>query len=221
MPPVVHGQFLGSPHVVLDKQDSETELVAQSSNGVAELVDLGVGQPRRRLVEQQQARLRGHRPSDLDALQRAERQPCRGAQRERGETEIRQDVHRVLRQAPLLLADTDAERRGHEVDRTPTVCPDHHVLQHGEAREQGKVLERASDTVTGDLVSVDIEQVGAVEHHDARVRFVDPGDDVEERCLAGAVRTDQPADLVFGDGERQFVERDNTTEPHRHFSHVK
>src|SRR4029078_5252697 len=91
---IQHDDAVGDPHhelhVVLDEQDRETELIAQSPNGVAELVDLGMRQSRRRLVEQQQARLRGHRPSDLDPLQRAERQTCRGAQRQRGEPEVRQ-----------------------------------------------------------------------------------------------------------------------------------
>ena len=45
------------------------------------------------------------------------------------------------------------------------VRADHDVLEHGEAGEQGQVLERAGDAEAGDLVRVDIEEVGAVEQH--------------------------------------------------------
>ena len=101
------------------------------------------------------------------------------------------------------------------------VRADHHVLEHGEAREQGQVLKRPRNAEIGDLVSIDIEEVVAVEQDLTRVRFVDPRHDVEQRGLARAVGADQPADLVLVDRERQVVERDDTTEPHGHFSNIE
>ena len=173
------------------------------------------------LVEQEQSRPGRHRTSELDPLQRPERQAGRRPQREAGKTEIAENVHRVLGEALLLAADPDPEWCRCEVGPAATVRADHDVLEHGEAREQGQVLKRPRNTETGDLVSIDIEEVGAIEQHLTRSRFVDPRHDVEHRGLPGAVGADQPADLVFIDRERQVVERDDTTEPHGHFSNIE
>ena len=46
-------------------------------------------------------------------------------------------------------------------------------------------------------------------------RVVDPGDDVEERRLAGAVRADQADDRALGDVEADVVDGDEAAEPLR------
>ena len=74
--------------MVLDEQDGEPELVADPPDGLAELVDLAVGQARGRLVEQQEPGLGGQRPRQLQALERAERQARGGAEGVLGETEL-------------------------------------------------------------------------------------------------------------------------------------
>src|SRR5581483_368774 len=56
----------------------------------------------------------------------------------------------------------------------------------------------------------------AVEVELAPVWSVEPRDDVEERGLACAVRTDQPDDLPLLDLERDVVDRDDAAEPPRH-----
>ena len=52
------------------------------------------------------------------------------------------------------------------------------------------------------------------ERHPAVGGLVDPADDVEHRGLAGAVRTDEAADLARVDRERQAVERGDAAEAH-------
>ena len=52
-------------------------------------------------------------------------------------------------------------------------------------------------------------------------RLVDAADDVEHRRLAGAVGSDEPADLTFVDGERQPVEGDDAAEPDGDVLHVE
>ena len=105
---VEHDDLVGDAHhqlhVVLDEQHGQAELIAKAANGLTELVDLGVGQPRRWFVEQQQSWLGRHRPGELDPLERAERQAGRRAQRHGGETEVAEDVHRLLGEALLLAA---------------------------------------------------------------------------------------------------------------------
>ena len=76
--------------------------VAQPADRLAEIVDLGVGEARRRLVEQEQPRVGGHRPGELDPLERAVGQTGRRAQGVLGEAEVGEDVDRVLRQASFL-----------------------------------------------------------------------------------------------------------------------
>ena len=77
----------------------ELELVAHRADQLAQLVDLGVGEAGRGLVEQQQPRARRERPGDLDALQRAVRQADRGPVGEVVEREPLEDLVRLGRAA--------------------------------------------------------------------------------------------------------------------------
>ena len=53
-------------------------------------------------------------------------------------------------------------------------------------------------------------------------RLVDAADDVEHRRLAGAVRTDEPADLPLARCRRSdAVERHDAAEAHRHLLHIE
>src|SRR5205085_7182654 len=78
------------------------------------------------------------------------------------------------------------------------------------------VLERPRDPLADDPMRRGAEQALAVERDLARVRPVEPGDQVEERRLAGAVRADQPADLAALDAERDVVDGDDAAEAPRH-----
>ncbi len=180
-----------------------------------------VGQPGRRLVEQQEARLGGQRPGDLEPLQRAEREARRRAVRQRTEAELVEQLAGSLAHPPVLATGADARDRPDEPDAALAVLADHHVLEQGHRREQGEVLERAGDAGPGDLVRRQGEQVESVEPHQAGGRVVDATDDVEHRRLARAVGPDQTADLAVVDGEAELVEGDDPAEPHRHFTHVE
>ena len=60
------------------------------------------------------------------------------------------------------------------------------------------------------------EEAFAVEGDLAGIRPVEPRDQVEERRLAGAVRSDQAGDLTVLDAERDVVHGDDAAEPPRH-----
>src|SRR4029077_14070589 len=99
-----------------------------------------------------------------------------------------------------------------EADRTLCVRTDHHVLQDRERREQRQVLERPGHTDAGDLVGTQRQQVLTVEGDVALARLVETTDAVEQRGLAGTVRSDEGADVPLLDLEAQPIERDDTTE---------
>ncbi len=80
--------------------------------------------------------------------------------------------------------------------RGARVHADHHVLEHGHAREQREVLERAADAERGHVMRGVADDRLALEDQVAAVRRVEPAHAVEQRGLARAVRADQPDDVA-------------------------
>ena len=206
--------------MVLDEQHCEIELIADLHDRFPEFVDLPVGQSRRRLVHQQEARSGGQRPGDLESLERAERQPGGRPEHQWTEAELDEQVAGEVAGAPVLGGDSDPADRLGDADVALAVGPHHHVLEQAHRREQGEVLKRPGDPEGGDAVGRHSQQVLAVVRHAARRRLVDPADDVEHRRLAGSVGTDQPADVPRLDPECQAVQGDDAAEANRHFLHV-
>ena len=96
---------------------------------------------------------------------------------------------------PGRLRVVDAERR--EAVRMPTMTA---------GSDPDERLEPAADRVGR-------SSCGRSTATDARGRVVDPGDDVEERGLARAVRPDQADDRAARDVEADVVDRDQAAEP--------
>src|SRR5207244_12796422 len=92
------------------------------------------------------------------------------------------------------------------------VSADARVLANGHRVEEVHVLKGSGDPAPDDPVGRDAEQAPAAEAELARVRAGETGDHVEERRLAGAVRPDQPDDLVLARVERDSVEGDDPAE---------
>ncbi len=210
-------------HVVLDEQHGELELVADRADGLAQLVDLAVGQPGRRLVEQQEASAWRPAPGRSRAAS-----ACRtGAPPPGGRRAGRGRAGRAARRQPRAIRRFSRPAPMREIARTnPTaalaVRADHHVLEQRHRGEQGEVLERAGDAEPG-RSACGARASRSTPSNSTRPdgRVVDATDDVEHRRLARAVGPDQPADLTLVDGEAQLVEGDDPTEPHRHFTHVE
>ena len=103
----------------------------------------------------------------------------------------------------------------------PAVHADHHVLQDGEAREQGQVLERAADAERRDAVRRECREIGVpVELEPRRGPACRAGDRqlnsvVLPAPLGPMSPTIWPAAIVEGDA----VERDDAAEPHREVAH--
>src|SRR5512132_174761 len=191
-------------HVMLDDQDGQVEVLPQPPDQRAELAHLLVVEAPGRLVEQQEPGAGDEGAGELDALQRSEGQARRRAVRQVGKAQI---VEGLVREG---LSPALAKRAQAGVGTDEDVLCDRH------RREENDVLEGAGDPAADDSVRPGLEQIAAVEVHSTGIGRVEAGDDVEERRLAGAVRTDEPGDRSFVQRKRDVVEGDDASEPAGH-----
>ena len=94
----------------------------------------------------------------------------------------------------LLLAPHRGHQGGEEALAPLAGGAELHVLDHRHLRQRLGELERADHAAPGDLVGGHVGEVVAVEAPGPGVRLVEPGEQVEERRLAGAVRADERGD---------------------------
>ena len=83
---------------------------------------------------------------------------------------------------------------------------DGQVLGDRERRDETGVLERATEAEGGPAIGRVLRDVGPVEDDPALVGLREPGDEVEDRRLAGAVRADQAEDLAVAQVEAGVVD---------------
>src|SRR5205085_7447467 len=81
------------------------------------------------------------------------------------------------------------------------------VLPYGEPAEEPRVLERAGEPRAPAPMRRPPRDVPALELDRSGARIVEAGQQVDERGLAGAVRPDQPDDLVPAELERYVLQR--------------
>ena len=86
------------------------------------------------------------------------------------------------------------------------------VVHHREIRKQRDVLEGAADADLGDPVRRPRQDARAFHQDVAGRRLIEPGEAVEQRGLAGAVRADQAEDLALVHVEGHAVQRDDAAE---------
>src|SRR5262249_29532024 len=155
------------------------------------------------------------RPGELDPLARAERERTHGRLRNFRQPELRQQRHRMLTGALLDAGgEWQADRGGEEAAATAAMRPHHDILEHAHGAEERQVLERAPDAEGGDPVSRHLEERPVLEQDAAALGAIEPREAVEERGLAGAVRTDEAANLALAYVERHAVERHDAAEAH-------
>src|SRR6185503_7230756 len=90
------------------------------------------------------------------------------------------------------------------------------IVEGGHVLEQPDVLEGAGDSERRHLVRLRSRDLSVVEHDTPGGRRKNPGDAIEKRGLAGAVRPDEREDLAALHVERDVVDRDEAAEPLRH-----
>ena len=182
-------------HVVLDEQHGQLVVRRGRADELAELADLLVVEAAGRLVEQQQPRPRDQRAGELDALQR----PV-GQRRRRGASG---ELARGRRTSSVSSASGSARRAAARVcaptgrSRAPS--------SRGRARCSGTSARSPADDPVRRA-----SRAGLARRTRARPRrLVEPGDHVEDRRLARAVRADQPDDLPLARRRTRPVERDD------------
>ena len=89
----------------------------------------------------------------------------------------------------------------HHVRTHPRVPSNENVLQNGEALEEPHALKGARDAARGQRVRRQARDVAPGEPDRPAVHAQVTADEIHERRLAGAVRTDEPEHLTGCDGE--------------------
>src|SRR5215831_18856876 len=171
-------------------------------------LDVLVGHPRRRLVQEQQLGLERKRRRDLQRALAAVRQLDRDRvlefrQRDRLEQRARPAVQ-LLEQAlgaPEIEGSAALALQG-----------DAHVLEHREVRKHRGDLERANQAHPGDRRRTRAGDVAALVDDAAPRRLEEVCQQVEAGRLPGAVRADERVDAAAADLEVDVPDRDETLE---------
>jgi hypothetical protein len=155
------------------------------------------------LVEQDEARLAGKRPRDLQEPSLAEGKRAHLGLRRAAQTD---EIDQLLRPLALCLFFTV------RVFCKQPVRSNQHVVDDGHSLERAVVLEGAQDAAGGDAVRRQAEDRLAGEAHLAAGGGIRAGDEVEGGALAGAVRPDHAEDLAFAHLEVEAVHGEQTAE---------
>ena len=168
--------------------------VAQTPHDLQQLVDLGGGERRRGLVEEQQLRRAAERLQDLEALARADREALHRFV----------GIARVEAEAGGRLARGRGELRAIRKGGKPARDPE--ILGHREARNVGIVLVDDADP-GGAGVARAAEAHGAPLPLDRpRVGLERAAEDSHQCGFPGAVLADDPNDLPAPDPQRNARE---------------
>ena len=191
------GNIHHDPHLVLDHQHGDAELVADIEHEARDVLGLLLVHARDHFVEQQQFRLAGQRPRQFDALLLAVGQRADDGVADVLDLEEFDDVLDPLPRLDLLAAGAAEENHGIEhVGAQMGVPAGQDVLDHGAVLEQREVLKGAPDADCREPRRRDGREIGAVEQDAAAAWPQHAGDHVEQRGLAGAVRADHAADFA-------------------------
>ncbi len=138
---------------MLDQQERQPALVAQPRDHLHQRLRLGRVESAGRLVEQQEPRLAGERPRELEPLLEAQRKTPRFSVRDLGEPEPGEQAPRQLARLGLLAPNRgETEGAAHDARAQMGVAADQDIVESRELAKHFGVLERAADAAAGDLV---------------------------------------------------------------------
>ena len=122
-----------------------------------------------------------------------------------------EQLERLVGRSVVARGTTDELRRERQPGRA--LGGDHEVLAHREVVEQLRALPRTGEAAAGAHVRRHPCEIVPVELGTARVPH-EARDRVDERRLAGAVRSDQPDQLTLLDGDVDLVDGAHAAEAH-------
>src|SRR5512141_2929945 len=200
-------------HVVLHEQHRDAH-VADPRDQPSHFVRFPHVQPCRGFIEQEELRLAGERPADLDDALLAVGEADRLRSGMGSDAEQLCDLEALLSDSPLLLPrERQVQHPGVESPPAVDVAADHDVLEDRHLREEPDVLERAHHAEDGDLAGRQGLDLRPPENDLAGIGRKEPGDQVEDRRLPGTVRPDQCLDRSRGDIEGKVVDGLEAAEP--------
>src|SRR5687767_11765198 len=115
----------------------------------------------------------------------------------------------------FLLVAVVPRQSQHRIDQAlprVNVTRGHYVFQHGHAGKQTDILKSPRDTAPRNLIRPQLDDALPFEMNLAGSRLVNAGQQIENRCLARAVRSDEAVDLAALDLHVQFVDGDQAAE---------
>ena len=203
----VIGSTYHQPDIVLDQQHADLD--GERFDQRRGFLRLAVAHALGRLVEQQDFRLAGGGDRDFEAALLAMRQLAgRLARLGRKPEPLQQFIDAGLR---LRLARTGRHAIANGIEhlrRQPQ------VFGHRQFEEQIGDLERAREPGCQHAVGRLRGAIHALDQHLAVARTQCPGDQVEQRRFAGAVRPDHGGDAIARDDEADVVDGAQTAEMH-------
>src|SRR5512132_1387695 len=200
-------------HVVLHEKHGDV-YVAEPRDQPAQLVRFPHVQPGRGFVGQEEFRLAGERPPDLDDALLAVGEADRFRPGMPGDAEHLQDLVALLPDPPLLSPRVrQVQHPGEEPRPAVDVAADHDVLENRHLREEPDMLERPHHAAGGDLARRHPVDLRLPENDLAGIGREESGDQGEDRRLPRPVRPDQRLDRSRGDVEGKVVDGLEAPEP--------
>ena len=210
--------MIGDRHHHLDMvlyQDHGDAVIGEHPDELLEIFDLAVGQTRRRFVQQEHSGSQREGACDFKPPLMTERYIAGLLFGKVGKSDEFQQLA-CLAEEPALLAPEARKPKQGFGERVVIVRmkSGQHVLEHGHLPEQFRILERPRDALPRELIAGQPGNAGAEECDAAFARNIEPGNQVEQAGLAGAVRSDQGVDGTGLDLEADIVDRGQSAEPH-------
>ena len=198
---------------VLNHEEREAEVPLQAHDAVEDLPRELWGDPRRRLIEEQELRLPHERAGHLEELHLPAGDLRGPAPPHPGQLLGGEGLQGLRRELGLLSGPRPRERRLREA--LPDLAPgrDERVLHHRHPAEESGVLEAPDDAPPEDRVGLEAVDPLPAEPDRPAVRREDAGDHVEEGRLPAPVRPDEADELPFGDPRTDAIDRPQAAEP--------
>ena len=203
--------------VVLNEDDAEAELLVDAADQLGEVAALVLVHARRRLVQQQELRIGGHGAHQLQPALQPVGQVAGvllgvGAEPD----QVQQPVGAL---DVLLLAPDRTGGAEQGVSKGVVgscVEPQGYVLEHRHLGKQADILESPADAQVAKPVRGDADDGLPVEKDLSAGGRHRPGDQVQQRGLAGSVGADEAKELAPGQGQVDVVHRPDPAELDRY-----